>query len=109
MITTLVLTLPDIDKTLKVKCDASHIGIGVVLSQEGRPIHIFARNHMMDSMMPHSKARIVCHHQTFHVLETVISAMRISFIFRSRSTEICLQPEKSYHKACNPAIIAYLQ
>lgn len=49
MITTLVLTLPDIDKTLKVKCDASHIGIGVVLSQEGRPIHILARNHMMDS------------------------------------------------------------
>lgn len=49
MITTLVLTLPDIDKTLKVKCDASHIGIGVVISQEGRPIHILARNHMMDS------------------------------------------------------------
>lgn len=71
MMCALMLALLDFNKIFEVNCNASHVGIGTILSREGQPIVYFSEK-LNDAYLNYSKYKIefytIVHYETLKAL-----------------------------------------
>ena len=73
-----VLAFPDFEKIFEVDCDASHAGIGVVLSQEGKLVAFFSEK------LNDTQSRYSTYDIEFYVIVQALKFWRCYLIDRSR-------------------------
>ena len=81
MVSALVMRLPDFSKIFEVTCDASGIGIGGVLAQEGHLVAYFSKKLNETKQRYSIYDRILCGNPSTSLLATLSATTRVCYLF----------------------------